>query len=208
MDGTDAVQLFKDRLGIDIDHPTLRDAVAVDLVKLDDPSVSNDYISMTPEHLHWSISEHERWLLNRNFRINLVRLENEWSEVEYDDGIVERKRTVEREYQGPRMSRTLLRHFDSIFNAVFDRDGGLNSSFSIDSIYVPFTNANDFINEISLIPNTHPSLGSASFRSYYDTKWNEYKDRLAEFGISAISTFALVDPDRDKTHTGEWLVKV
>lgn len=200
MDGTDAVQLFKDRLGIDIDHPTLRDAVAVDLVKLDDGSVSNDYISTTSEHIHWSYPEHERWLLNRNFRIHLVNLENEWSEVQYDDGVVETKRTVEREYQGPRMSRTLLQYFQDLFNHYFS-DGS-------EEVYVPFTNANDFINEIALIPNTHPDFRSISSRAYYDTMYNLYKSRLGDYGVSAVATFALVDPDKDKTHTGEWLVKV
>ena len=60
--------------------------MAVDLVKLDDKSVSNDYISTTSEHMCWSCSEHERWMLNRNFRIHLANLENGWSSVKYTNG--------------------------------------------------------------------------------------------------------------------------
>ena len=47
-----------------------------------------------------------------------------------------------------------------------------------------------------------------SSRAYYDMKWVKYKRLLGKFGISAVATFALVDSDKDKTHTGEWLVKV
>ena len=110
------------------------------------------------------------------------------------------KRTAERTYQGPRLSKTLLKYFQDLFNHHFS--GGS------EEVYVPFTNANDFINEIALIPNTHPDFRSISSRAYYDMKWVKYKRLLGKFGISAVATFALVDFDKDKTHTGEWLVKV
>ena len=123
------------------------------------------------------------------------------------------KRKVDRIYQGPRFSETFLRYFHSIFSEAFENKNGQwqkKDGFDIDSssIYVPFTNANDFINEISLIPNTHPDFDPIVSRSYYDQKYARYKKMLRKYGILAISTFALVDDKKDKTHTGEWLVKV
>lgn len=72
---------FLARFGIDFDKPTVRAAVAFDLVKLDDGSVSNDSIYTYPERIGCSPLEYERFLLNRNFRINLVNLEPEWSNI-------------------------------------------------------------------------------------------------------------------------------
>lgn len=74
---------FLARYGIDLAHPTVRDAVAFDLVKLDDPSVSNDYVYTNEEHIGYSTAEYERMLLNRNFRINLVNLDKEWNNITY-----------------------------------------------------------------------------------------------------------------------------
>ena len=73
---------------------------------------------------------------------------------------------------------------------------------------MPFTNANDFSIEVALIPNTHPDFRQITSRAYYDTQWSQYKRLLKSYGISAISTFALVDPKKDKNHTGEHLVKI
>ena len=73
---------------------------------------------------------------------------------------------------------------------------------------MPFTNANDFSIEVALIPNTHPDFRQITSRAYYDTQWAKYKRLLKSYGISAISTFALVDPKKDKNHTGEYLVKI
>lgn len=72
---------FLSRLGIDIDNPTVRDAVAFDLVKLDDGSVSNDSEYTYREHVRWSPSEYDRFLLHKNYRINLVNLEPEWCKL-------------------------------------------------------------------------------------------------------------------------------
>ena len=62
--------------------------------------------------------------------------------------------------------------------------------------------------EVVLVPNTHPDLKPISTRAYYDTEYNKYLHQLHYRGIHAISTFALVDPDKDKNHTGQFLVKV
>ena len=75
---------FLDGLGINFDHPTVRDAIAVDLVKLDDDCVSNDSIYTAEEHIEWSPMEYERDLLHKNFRIHLVNLEPEWSNLNYE----------------------------------------------------------------------------------------------------------------------------
>ena len=45
---------FLDRFGIKFEHPTVRDAVAFDLVKLDDDSVSNDSVYTYPERIGYS----------------------------------------------------------------------------------------------------------------------------------------------------------
>ena len=63
------------------DNPTVRDAVALDLVRLDDGSTSNDSPYTYREHVRYSHLEYERMLLHRNYRINLVNLEDEWSVV-------------------------------------------------------------------------------------------------------------------------------
>lgn len=68
--------------------------MAIDLIKIQDPDeeeieegtpndISNDSTYHLDEHLYWSTAEHERWILNRNFRISLVNLENGWSSISY-----------------------------------------------------------------------------------------------------------------------------
>lgn len=58
-----------------------------------------------------------------------------------------------------------------------------------------------------MIPYTHPDFPPLVSRSYYDTRYRDYLDKLNQFGIDNISSFALVDDRRGKTHTGEFLVK-
>ena len=70
-------------MGMDYENPTVRDAVAFDLVKLDSPDVSNDFIHLAQENKWCSPLEHERFLLNRNFRVHLVNLEPEWSDIQF-----------------------------------------------------------------------------------------------------------------------------
>lgn len=108
------------------------------------------------------------------------------------------KRTVDRMYQGVKMSETLLSYFESIFGNMAHPE----------QVYVPFTNANDFTTEISLIPNTHPDFRPVTSRAYYDNQYSRYRGMLKKHGINMISSFALVDPYKDKNHTGEFLVKV
>ena len=56
-------------------------------MKLDDDSVSNDNIYTYEEHKNYSPMEYERYLLNKNFRINLVNLDPDWSNISYgEDG--------------------------------------------------------------------------------------------------------------------------
>jgi hypothetical protein len=75
-------------------------------------------------------------------------------------------------------------------------------------IYIPFTNANDFTTEVSLIPNTHPDFNPVTSRAYYDMKYRRYLRLLRKYGFNAVSSFALVDPETDKNHMGQYLVKV
>lgn len=112
---------FLGRFGIDFDNPTVRDAVALDLVKLDEESVSNDIPYTYPEHMNYSTLEYERYILNRNFRIQLVNLENEWSSVQIQ-GSTRRKviRTIDRCYQGVRLSMNVLGFLDKLFNEGFE----------------------------------------------------------------------------------------
>ena len=49
---------FLANFGIDVFHPTVRDAVAFDMVKLDDDSVSNDTEYTYPEHKAYSPAEY------------------------------------------------------------------------------------------------------------------------------------------------------
>lgn len=76
---------FFGELGIDIDHPRFRDAVAFDLVKLDDSDsddiggVSNDWDCEYLKHLGYSPMEYERMLLHRNYRTNMVHSEPEFT---------------------------------------------------------------------------------------------------------------------------------
>lgn len=74
-------------------------------------------------------------------------------------------------------------------------------------MYVPITNANDFSTEVALIPNTHPDFRQITSRAYYDMKWAQYKRLCAKYGFTNIATFALVDANKDKNHTGKYLVK-
>ena len=173
--GSNPKVFFKDNLGIDLDRLTVRDAIAFDLVKLDEDSISNDNEYTWKEHQLYSPMEYERYLLHRNFRVNLVNLEEEWSQITYhgtknDIGQVLRKtkRTVERMYQGIKISRTLAGYFNTLFNEGFDEDHNLKEDFDISSVYLPFTNANDMYIEVALIPNTHPSFRPISSRAYYD----------------------------------------
>ena len=204
---------FLSRLGIEIDCPTVRDAVAFDLVKLDDGSVSNNSEYTFEDHVKYSTLEYERYLLHKNFRVNLVDLEPEWTRVKYkgrEDGEDELKkvRTVEKMYQGARLSTTLLGYFKEVFDKAFDGNGKAIRDFNFSSIYVPFTNANDFTTEVSLVPNTHPDFRAVTSRAYYDMKYKQYRKQLARHGIFAISSFALVDQGKDKNHTGQYLVKL
>lgn len=215
-------QKFLSRLEIDFNNPTVRDAVAFDLVKLDDSSsdsighVSNDREYACKEHVKYSPMEYERYLLNRNFRINLVNLDSEWSRISYvgrggekgENPVIKSKRTVERMYQGVAVSTTMMKFFRALLNKPAPNTEEEKEQFSIDDVYVPFTNANDFTTEISLVPNTHPDFRPITTRAYYDMKYAKYRKTLRKYHITAMSTFALVDPDRDKNHTGEFLVKV
>ena len=210
---------FLDGLGIDLDNPTVRDAVAFDVVKLDDSSVSNDIIYASREHVSYSPYEYERFILNRNFRLNMASLNPDWSRITYgnshgkddeeDDGnppVLRTKRTVDRMFQGVVFSDSILQFFDRLFNAGFKKDG-LDED-AMKEVYVPFTNANDVKMDVALIPNTHPDFRPIVPRAYYDKAYRKYRKRLKKHGIRFISTFALVDPEKDKNHTGEILVKV
>ena len=69
-------------------------------------------------------------------------------------------------------------------------------------------NSNDFGVEVSLISNTHPDFPPITSRAYYDTKYIDYIELFKKNNIKMISTFALVDSEKDKNHTGKFLVKV
>lgn len=143
----------------------MRDAIAVDLVKLDDDSVSNDSIYTAEEHIEWSPMEYERYLLHKNFRIHLVNLEPEWSNLNYEQSTAPtEKRTWERMYQGMKISEELARYFYNVF-----------ASSESEYVYVPTTNANDFYSEVALVPNTHPDFKPISTRAFYDKEWMKYK---------------------------------
>jgi hypothetical protein len=94
---------------------------------------------------------------------------------------------------------------DSAFDA---ETGVLNGDFDLEQIYVPFTNANDFRIEFQLIPNTHPDCPAITTRAYYDREYSRYFGTLLERGFNYVSTYAVVDPSRYKTHTGDFLVKI
>lgn len=208
------IRQFLLRYDVDFDKPTVRDAVAFDLVKLDDDSVSNDTEYTFDEHVGYSQHEYDRLVLGRNFRIHLSNDAPEWREIEYlkgkEDSRENRKtkRTIDRMYQGARMSSTVLKFFASVFKQCFNEVDGTADESKIAEVYVPFTNANDFTNEVALVPNTHPDFKAAVSRAYYDRKYIKYRKLLKRWGIRAISTFALVDPKKDKNHTGWFRVKV
>ena len=204
---------FFNQFGIDFDNPTVRDAVAFDLVKLDDDSVSNDRVYAFDEHVGYSPMEYERYLLHKNYRINLVNLDPDWSNIEYKDNSSDattekarkRKRTIDKMYQGVRISKTLLDYFNQVIV-----NGGTTVIVNGEEqkIYVPITNANDFSTEVSLIPNTHSDFRPITSRAYYDVKWAQYKRLCEKYEFTNIATFALVDAKKDKNHTGEYLVKI
>ena len=192
--------------GIDIKHPTVRDAVALDLVKLDDGSVSCDPEYTFTEHVKYSPHEYERFLLNKNYRVNLGGSEPEWTAIKYgssDDG-TKVKRTVERMYQGARFSETVL----GFFGDVLDRAFGDNRGFDLGNVHAPFTCADDFTTEVALVPNTHPDFSPTAPRAYYDRQYINYRKLLWKHGIRAIADFALVNQEKDKNHTGWHRVKV
>lgn len=93
----------------------------------------------------------------------------------------------------------------SYFNKVFKRKA---KGKSWDDLYVPFTNANDFTSEIALVPSNRKYFRATTSRAYYDEQYAKYRKMLRKYGISAISTFAIVDPEKDKNHTGWYWVKV
>lgn len=73
----------------------------MDFIKLDDPSVSNDTEYTYNERNYYSTAELERYMLHKNFRVHLVRLEPEWCDVTFlDTHTTKRMRSVERNYQG------------------------------------------------------------------------------------------------------------
>lgn len=197
------------KYGISYDNPTVRDAVALDIIKLDSSSVSNDSIYTYKEHKAYSRHEYERFLLNKNFRPQLANLAPDWSKVIHNGSVeYQQKRTQDVMYQGVRMSNVLLRFFNLIFKRGFNSTGTKKSGFYVDNLYVPFTNSNDFTTEVALIPNTHVDFRPVTSRAYYDEQHIKYLKQLKKYNINAIATFALVDPDKDKNHTGEYLVKV
>lgn len=112
-------------------------------------------------------------------------------------------------YQGVVLSKTVLGYFKTLFEVAFDETGKPIEGFDCqDKVYVPFTNGYDLTTEISLIPNTHYDFSPITTRAYYDRQHLNYVDLLNEYGITAVSSFALVDPEKGKTHTGEYLIKV
>lgn len=84
----------------------------------------------------------------------------------------------------------------------------MKQPYEIDNLYVPFTNANDITTEVALISTTRDSFSEVTSRAYYDMKHSKYLDILGQNGITNISSFALVDPIKDKNHIGQYLVKV
>lgn len=115
---------------------------------------------------------------------------------------------MEKVFQGVRLSKTFLRYFNDIFNAGFSLDGSAINGYDPSTAYVPFTNANDFVVEFALIPNTHSQFRAITSRAYYDMVYAKNKRLLKRYGIDAVSTFALVDEKKDKNHTGQYYVKV
>lgn len=155
----------------------MRDAVAVDLVKLEDGSVSNK-----SEYEFWEIGdclehEHEIRFLNRNFRINLVDTEfltiRQVSDVaEEDDKQTENRLNANYAYQGLRFSKTILGYFKSLFDGFFNSDGSMKGKTAeLGKTYVPFTNANDIDLEVAAIPNIYENFPKEVSLDYYHEKW-------------------------------------
>ena len=91
---------------------------------------------------------------------------------------------------------------------VDDNTGKIKRDAVEQDVYVPFTNANDATVEVSLVSNTHPDFKAITTRAYYDMQYAKYKKLLRKHGIWSISTFAMVNQEKDKTHNGRFLVKV
>ena len=143
--------------------------------------------------------EYERWLMHRNYRINLVNLAPDFSDITYTKSETsDTRRTIDYMFQGIKMSDTLLGFFSNLL-------GGMAG---VEDVYSPVLNANDFSAEISLVPNTHTNFREVFTRAYYDRQYLDYRALMESFNISNIATFALVDPSKDKNHTGWFLVKV
>lgn len=192
--------------------------MAYDIVKLDDVSVSNCSNYTFYQRSDYNASEHERFILNKNYRVNMADLEpNELvsfdlyqDEYDWPDyGKICQKGDVDKVYQGVQLSDTLLGYFQKVYESAFDENGRLVvGEDEVREIYVPTTNPNDFKVDVALIANNRPDFPSSISRKHYDERHQKYKDLLAKFGIDFVSTFALVDSKDFKNHTGEWLVKV
>ena len=111
---------------MDFDKPTVRDAVSVGLVKLDDGSVSNSKEYVGEDEQKNTNLEWERRILNQNYRINLFQDHPEYSNVHYmnseDPTVTIRKKVEEQVYQGVRLSNSMLNFFDDVFDLCFDKD--------------------------------------------------------------------------------------
>lgn len=152
--------------GINYEHPTVRDAVAFDLVKLDDNSVSNDSDYTFKEHMAYSPMEYDRYLFNKNYRVNLVCLEPEWSRITYTDEdqgsssssyspeseiwqIVHEPGQREGDGSSSDGETVLKRTVEMLYQGVRLSDDWLEyfqkvmEKGSADGVYIPFTNAND-----------------------------------------------------------------
>lgn len=192
-------------LGVDFERPTVRDAVALGLVKLDDPSVSNEFHYVLRTHRASEVScaspsELERLLLNRNHRLNLPRMEglNRKVRCSYVLGGTPRVcEEISAAYLGVRLSDHLLDYVGLVLDQAFSEAGRPVRPFVPSSRDVQVLTA--------LVPNTDPDLAPTVFRSRFDQEWVEWKARLAQRNIYGISTYALVDPTRQKLHTGRFL---
>lgn len=165
--------------------------------------VSNDWDCEWEKHLGHSPSEYERMLLHRNYRTNMVHTEPEFTMIRYEgEDEPQPRETVSFMYQGIRFSDTILSYFRTIMEA---QVSGKDPS----EVEVPTTNQDDISIEMALVPNVHPDFRPQTSRSYYDQKYIQYKKDLREkYGIQNISSFALVDHHKDKTHTGKFRIKV
>lgn len=148
---------FLSEFGIDIDKPKFRDAVAFDLVKLDDSDsediggMSNDWDCEYQKHLGYSPMEYERMILHRNYRTNMVHSEPEFTMIQYEGEEEPKAReTMDFMYQGVRLSDVFLTYFSKI--------KGMTSNEEAKLVSVPITTKNDIMFEMALIPNVHPDF--------------------------------------------------